>query len=105
MTPMPAVLHLLAHPGLAASRVKAALWAAGQGFAGVTQAGLCAQYPRCDIDIAAAPEAADLPLSCHPAAIGASAGVTPYGAGGATGDRRSWSGLRSRSPVAVRLAA
>jgi hypothetical protein len=57
MTPMPAVLHLLAHTGLAASRVKAALWAAGQGFAGVTHAGLCAQYPRHDIAIAAAPEA------------------------------------------------
>jgi hypothetical protein len=48
---------------------------------------------------------ADLPLVCHPAAIRASAGFTPCGAVGATGDRRSWSGLRSRSPVAVKLAA
>ena len=48
---------------------------------------------------------ADLPLNCHPAAIRASAGFTPCGAVGATGDRRSWSGLRSRSPVAVKLAA
>jgi hypothetical protein len=47
----------------------------------------------------------DLPLSCHPAAIRASAGFTPCGAVGATGDRRSWSGLRSRSSVAVKLAA
>ena len=30
---------------------------------------------------------------------------TPWGAGGATGDRRSWSGLRRRSGVAERLAA
>lgn len=47
----------------------------------------------------------DLPLVCHPAAIRASAGFTPCGAVGATGDRRSWSGLRSRSFVAVKLAA
>jgi hypothetical protein len=47
----------------------------------------------------------DLPLNFHPAAIRVSAGFTPSGAGRATGDRRSWSGLRSRSPVAVRLAA
>ena len=31
--------------------------------------------------------------------------IRPSGADGATGDRRSWSGLRSRSPVAVRRAA
>jgi hypothetical protein len=49
--------------------------------------------------------ARDLPLTFHPAAIRASAGFTPCGAGGATDDRRSWSGLRSRSPVAVKLAA
>jgi hypothetical protein len=30
---------------------------------------------------------------------------TPEGADVATGDWRSWSGLRSRSPVAMRLAA
>ena len=47
----------------------------------------------------------DLPLNVHPAAIRASAGFTPLGAGGATCDRRSWSGLRSRSHVAGRLAA
>ena len=47
----------------------------------------------------------DLPLNIHPAAIRASAGFTPLGAGGATCDRRSWSGLRSRSHVAGRLAA
>lgn len=47
----------------------------------------------------------DLPLVCHPAAIRASAGFTPCGVGLATGDRRSWSGLRSRSSVAVKLAA
>ncbi|WP_156330227.1 LysR family transcriptional regulator, partial [Bosea vaviloviae] len=45
-------------------------------------------------------ETADLPLVCHPAAIRASAGFTPCGVGLATGDRRSWSGLRSRSSVA-----
>ena len=45
----------------------------------------------------------DLPLSFHPAAIRVSAGSTPSGAGGATCDRRSCSGLRSRSHVAVRL--
>jgi hypothetical protein len=47
----------------------------------------------------------DLPLNFHPAAIRASAGFTPCGAGGATCDRRSWSGLRSRSRVVERLAA
>ena len=47
----------------------------------------------------------DLPPNFHPAAIGASAGFTPLGAGGATCDRRSWSGLRSRSHIAGRLAA
>ncbi|MFZ0602596.1 MAG: hypothetical protein WAN05_14800, partial [Roseiarcus sp.] len=41
----------------------------------------------------------DLPLNFHPAAIRASAGFTPWGAGGATCDRRSWSGLRRRSRV------
>jgi hypothetical protein len=48
---------------------------------------------------------ADLPLNFHPAALRASAGFTPWGAGGATCDRRSWSGLRRRSHVAERLAA
>jgi hypothetical protein len=47
----------------------------------------------------------DLPLVCHPAAIRASARFASCDAGLATGDRRSWSGLRSRSPVALRLAA
>jgi transposase-like protein len=47
----------------------------------------------------------DLPLNFHPLAIRVSAGFTPSGAGVATCDRRSWSGLRSRSHVAVRLAA
>ena len=47
----------------------------------------------------------DLPLNFHPKAIRASAGFTPWGAGGATCDRRSWSGLRRRSRVAERLAA
>jgi hypothetical protein len=47
----------------------------------------------------------DLPLNFHPAAIRASAGFTPLGAGGATCDRRSWSGLRRRSRVAERWAA
>lgn len=50
---MPAVLHLLAHPGLATSRVNAAMWAAARGIAGVTRADLYAQYPRHNIDIAA----------------------------------------------------
>ena len=49
--------------------------------------------------------AIDLPLKFHPAAIRASADFTPWGAGGATCDRRSGSGLRSRSHVAGRLAA
>jgi hypothetical protein len=47
----------------------------------------------------------DLQLNFHPAAIRASAGFTPWGADGATCDRLSWSGLRSRSDVAERLAA
>jgi type I restriction enzyme R subunit len=47
----------------------------------------------------------DLPLNFHPAALRASAIFTPSGAGGATCDWRSWSGLRSRSHVAGRLAA
>ena len=47
----------------------------------------------------------DLPPNSHPAVIRAFPVDTPSGADGATGDRRSWSGLRSRSPVAVRRAA
>jgi hypothetical protein len=47
----------------------------------------------------------DPPPNFHPAAIRVSAGDTPDGADVATGDLRSWSGLRSRSRVAVRLAA
>jgi hypothetical protein len=47
----------------------------------------------------------DLPPNFHPAAIRASVFCTPCGGGGATGDRRSWSGLRSRAPVAVNVAA
>ena len=56
-------------------------------------------------DLDSAFGAIDLPLNFHPAAIRVSADFTPSGAGGATCDRRSWSGLRSRSHVAVRLAA
>ena len=48
---------------------------------------------------------ADLPLKFHPAGIRASAGFTRCDTGEATCDRRSWSGLRSRSHVAERLAA
>jgi hypothetical protein len=47
----------------------------------------------------------DLPSKFHPAAIRVSGLCTPCGAGGATGDWRSWSGLRSRSSVAVNVAA
>ena len=47
----------------------------------------------------------DLPLNIHPKAIRAWAGFTPWGAGGATCDRRSCSGLRRRSRVVERLAA
>ena len=47
----------------------------------------------------------DLPLNFHPVAIRVSADFTPSGVDGATCDRRSWSGLRSRSPVAVNVAA
>jgi len=47
----------------------------------------------------------DLPPNFHPAAIRVSPGSTQSGAGGVTCDRRSCSGLRSRSHVAVRLAA
>jgi transposase len=50
-------------------------------------------------------EASDLPLHFHPVAVRVSGFCTPSGAGGATDDRRSWSGLRSRSSVAVRWAA
>jgi hypothetical protein len=55
--------------------------------------------------VAGTPRGFDLPRRCHPAAIRASAGFTPFGAVGATGDRRSWSGLRSRSSVAENVAA
>ena len=37
----------------------------------------------------------DLPLNFHPIAIRACLVDTPFGADGATGDRRSWLGLRS----------
>ena len=47
----------------------------------------------------------DLPLNFHPAAVRVLRFCTPSGADGATDDRRSWSGLRSRSSVAVRWAA
>jgi hypothetical protein len=49
--------------------------------------------------------AADLPPNSHPAAVRVSGFCTPLGAGRATGDRRSWSGLRSRALVAVSVAA
>ncbi len=52
MTRMPAVLHLLAHPGLSTSRLNAAMWQAARGVAGITRADLYAEYPRYDIDIA-----------------------------------------------------
>jgi ribonuclease BN (tRNA processing enzyme) len=47
----------------------------------------------------------DLPPNFHPVAVRVSGVCTPAGAVGATGDRRSWSGLRSRSSVAVNAAA
>ncbi len=47
----------------------------------------------------------DLPLKFHPAAFRALAGFTPCGAMCATCDRRSWSGLRSRSHAAERESA
>ena len=47
----------------------------------------------------------DLPLSFHPAAIRAPWHFAPRGAGKATCDRLSWSGLHSRSCVAASLAA
>jgi hypothetical protein len=47
----------------------------------------------------------DLPSKFHPAAVRVSGLCTPCGAVGATGDWRSWSGLRSRSSVAVNVAA
>ena len=47
----------------------------------------------------------DLPPNSHPAAVRVSGFCTPLGVGGATGDRRSWSGLRSRALVAVSVAA
>lgn len=50
---MPAVLHLLAHPGLATSRVNAAMWTRASDIAGVTREDLFARYPRYDIDIPA----------------------------------------------------
>lgn len=46
-----------------------------------------------------------LPLNFHPVATRVPVFDTPEGADVATSDRRSWSGLRSRSPVAMRLAA
>lgn len=49
---MPSVLHLLCHPGLATSRVNAAMWARAQSVDGITREDLCARYPRYDIDIA-----------------------------------------------------
>ena len=51
------------------------------------------------------PHGPDLPLYFHPAAVRVSGFCTPSGADGATDERRSWSGLRSRSSVAVRWAA
>jgi len=47
----------------------------------------------------------DLPPNFHPAMIRVIGLVTALGAGAATGGRQSCSGLRRRSPVAVRLAA
>lgn len=45
------VIQYLAHPGLALSRVNAAMWAASAGVDGITCVDLCAEYPRHDIDI------------------------------------------------------
>ena len=50
---MAKVLHLMAHPGLATSRVNAAMWAAAANVPGITRDDLYARYPRYDIDIAA----------------------------------------------------
>ena len=47
----------------------------------------------------------DLPPNFHPVAIRVPGDFTPCGVGEATDDRRSWSGLRSRSSVAVNVAA
>jgi len=70
---------------------------------------LMASYPGAQFLVFVTIEAiwinCDLPLNFHPVGIRVSAVNTPEGADVATGDRRSWSGLRSRSPVAVRLAA
>jgi hypothetical protein len=59
----------------------------------------------CELNPEMARMVVDLPPNFHPRAIRALAGFTPWGAGGATCDRRSWSGLRSRSRVVERLAA
>jgi hypothetical protein len=40
----------------------------------------------------------ELPPKFHPAAVSIPWGFRPVGAVGATGDRRSWSGLRSLEP-------
>lgn len=48
---MPSILHLMAHPGLSASRVNRAMWGAAAPLQGVTRIDLCALYPRHDIDI------------------------------------------------------
>jgi hypothetical protein len=45
----------------------------------------------CELNREMARMVVDLPLNFHPRAIRASAGFTPWGAGGATCDRRSWS--------------
>jgi glutathione-regulated potassium-efflux system ancillary protein KefG len=50
---MPSVLHLLAHPGLTASRVNAEMWVRSSGIPDVTREDLFARYPRYDIDIVA----------------------------------------------------
>lgn len=47
----------------------------------------------------------DLPLNLHPAAVRASAGFTPSGAGGAMCGRPDWSGLPGRPRIAARLPA
>jgi hypothetical protein len=43
--------------------------------------------------------AGDLPPNFHPAAVRVSGFCTPSGAGGATGDRRSWSGCAADRPL------
>ena len=67
--------------------------------------GDCEQLRRLSQLSAASQDTLDLPLNFHPAAIRASAGFTPSGAGGAMCGRPGWSGLPGRPRIAMRLAA